>query len=85
MGGRKEGECMWGREESGWEEGKRVYVGKRGEWVRGRKEESGRVKLVSFPWSVSCHEKEPGYKTREKGRESKPNGSREMLTTCRNW
>ena len=42
-------------------------VGKRGEWVGGRKEESGRVKLVSFPWSFSYHEKEPGYKTRKKG------------------
>ena len=75
----------------------RVY--RKGVWeeerrVGGRKKGSGLVRLASFPCSFSLPMKktlvtrawlqEPGYKTREIGRESKPNRSKEMLTICSN-
>ena len=59
---------MGGREESGWEEERK--------WVS----EVSLIPLLIF----SSHEKEPGYKTREIGRESKPNRSKEMLSICSN-
>ena len=73
---------MGGREESGWEEERK--------WVSevslipllifsSHEKEPGYKSLVTRAWL-----QEPGYKTREIGRESKPNRSKEMLTICSN-